>query len=86
MRQNGKLGTPMDRLDRRILALYQNDTRRNASSIGVEVGLSAATMADFASFARKWFESDKSVARFDTHVVLDRVKAGLAFEVPVGKS
>jgi Lrp/AsnC family transcriptional regulator, leucine-responsive regulatory protein len=155
----------MDRLDRKILTLHQNDTRRNASSIAVEVGLSAAaiqgrlkslrgsgairaevaqfdptflgvkitcivaismapspashrqldrfkrimaaavevqqcyhvtgtmdfvvivmvpTMADFALFARKWFESDKSVARFDTHVVLDRVKAGLAFEVPAG--
>jgi DNA-binding Lrp family transcriptional regulator len=34
----------MDRIDRRILALYQNDTRRIAASIGSEVGLSAAAV------------------------------------------
>jgi Lrp/AsnC family transcriptional regulator, leucine-responsive regulatory protein len=156
----------MDRLDRKILALHQNDTRRSAKSLGVEVGLSAAavqrrlkslrssgairaeialldptilgvqitcivaismapspaphrqldrfkrsmsaaaevqqcyhvtgsldfvvivmvpTMSEFASFARKCFESDNSVARFDTHVVLDRVKAGLSFQVPAAE-
>jgi Lrp/AsnC family leucine-responsive transcriptional regulator len=153
----------MDKLDRKILALYQHDTRRVAESIGAEVGLSAAAtqrrlkslrasgairaeiaqldptilgvritcivaismapsaaphrqldrfkrdmaaasevqqcyhvtgtmdfvvivmvpaMEDYASFARRWFESNKSVARFDTHVVLDRVKPGLAFQIP----
>jgi Lrp/AsnC family transcriptional regulator, leucine-responsive regulatory protein len=40
------------------------------------------TMEDYASFARRWFESNKSVARFDTHVVLDRVKPDLAFQIP----
>jgi hypothetical protein len=40
-------------------------------------------MEDYASFARRWwFESNKSVARFDTHVVLDRVKPDLAFQIP----
>ena len=34
----------MDRIDRRILALYQGDTRRIAESIGAEVGLSAAAV------------------------------------------
>src|SRR5215469_5519799 len=34
----------MDRLDRRILALYQQDTRRIAESIGAEIGLSAAAV------------------------------------------
>lgn len=153
----------MDNLDRKILALYQYDTRRVAESIGVEVGLSAAAvqrrlkslrasgairaeialldpiflgvrvtcivsvsmapsasshrqldrfkrdmaaalevqqcyhvtgtmdfvvvvmvpaMEDYASFARRWFESNTSVARFDTHVVLDRVKLGPAFRIP----
>lgn len=153
----------MDKLDRRILELYQHDTRRIAASIGTEVGLSAAaiqrrlkslrasgairaeiaqldpgilgvritcivtvsmapsaashrqldrfkrsmaaapqvqqcyhvtgtmdfvvilmvpTMEDYASFARRCFESDKSVARFDTHVVLDRVKTGLSIPIP----
>jgi DNA-binding Lrp family transcriptional regulator len=153
----------MDKLDRKILALYQHDTRRIAESIGAEVGLSAAAiqrrlkslrasgairaeiaqldptilgvritcivaismapsaashrqldrfkrdmsaapevqqcyhvtgtmdfvvtvmvpaMEDYASFARRWFESNKSVARFDTHVVLDRVKPGLAIQIP----
>ena len=34
----------MDRIDRKILALYQVDTRRIAESIGAEVGLSAAAV------------------------------------------
>ena len=34
----------MDRIDRKILALYQSDTRRIAESIGGEVGLSAAAV------------------------------------------
>jgi Lrp/AsnC family transcriptional regulator, leucine-responsive regulatory protein len=34
----------MDAIDRRILALYQHDTRRVAASIGGEVGLSAAAV------------------------------------------
>lgn len=152
----------MDKLDRRILALYQHDTRRIAGSIGAEVGLSAAavqrrlktlrasgaiaseiaqlnptalgariacivtvsmaatpaphmqldrfkrdiaaapevqqcyhvtgpidfvlvvtvpTMEDYAAFARRWFEANKAVARFDTHVVLDRVKVGVSLPV-----
>lgn len=155
----------MDRVDRKILALFQGDTRRIAAEIGDEVGLSAAavqrrlkrlretgaigkevavldpsmagspitcvvtlgliphtspsqqidrfkrdmqaapqiqqcyhvtgtidfvlvvtarSMEDYAAFARRWFESNATVARYDTHVVLDRVKMGL--EVPVGDS
>ena len=154
----------MDRIDRKILSLYQHDTRRIAESLGTEVGLSAAAvqrrlkalrasgairaeiahldplilgvritcivavsmahspsahrqldrfkhdmasalevqqcyhvtgtmdfivivmvpaMEDYAAFARRWFESNRSVARFDTHVVLDRVKQGPAFRIPV---
>jgi Lrp/AsnC family leucine-responsive transcriptional regulator len=34
----------MDALDRKILALYQHDTRRVAASIGAEAGLSAAAV------------------------------------------
>jgi Lrp/AsnC family transcriptional regulator, leucine-responsive regulatory protein len=34
----------MDTIDRKILALYQHDTRRVAASIGAEVGLSAAAV------------------------------------------
>lgn len=34
----------MDRIDRKILAIYQTDTRRIAESIGKEVGLSAAAV------------------------------------------
>jgi DNA-binding Lrp family transcriptional regulator len=152
----------MDKLDLKILALYQYDTRRIAESIGSEVGLSAAavqrrlkalrasgaiqaeiaqlnpthvgvritcivtismaaspaphkqldrfkreiaaapevqqcyhvtgtmdfvvivtapTMEDYAAFARRWFESNRAVARFDTHVVLNRVKVGLGFPI-----
>lgn len=35
---------PLDRIDKKILALYQHDTRRIAQSIGAEVGLSAAAV------------------------------------------
>lgn len=152
----------MDRIDRKILALFQKDTRSIAAEIGGKVGLSAAavqrrikrlretgailkevavvdsaqvglpitcivtlglvpraaphsqidafrrdmlkaaevqqcyhvtgtmdfvlvvcakSMEDYAQFARRWFETSKIVARFDTHVVLERVKVGL--EVPI---
>jgi DNA-binding Lrp family transcriptional regulator len=152
----------MDQLDRKVLALYQRDTRRIAESIGEEVGLSAAavqrrlkalradgtirheiavldpaalgfpiicivaltmvsgpnprrqldrfkremvstpevqqcyhvtgttdfilviavsSMEDFAEFSRRSFEGNEYVARFETHVVLDRVKAGLALPI-----
>ena len=33
-----------DRFDRRILALYQSDTRRSAEEIGAEIGLSTAAV------------------------------------------
>lgn len=150
----------MDRSDRKILALYQADTRRIAGSIGVEVGLSAAavqrrlkrlrgmgviaaevalldnkavgvpitcivtlsaagapsqldrfkrqmrerpevqqcyhvtgstdfilvvtaqSMEAYGAFARTWFETGQNVARYETHVVLDRVKVGLSLPVP----
>ena len=34
----------MDRIDRKILGLFQHDTRRIAASIGAAVGLSAAAV------------------------------------------
>jgi len=155
----------VDRIDRKILALYQNDTRRIAESIGRDVGLSAAavqrrikrmredgiiksevavvdpravgvlitcivlltmvsrpgpgahlsrfkremtklanvqqcyhvtgtcdmvvavtaaSMEDYGEFAHRWFETSDSVMRYETLVVLDRVKAGLS--LPIGES
>lgn len=152
----------MDRIDRKILALFQHDTRRIADSIGAEVGLSAAavqrrlkrlrqtgairseitlldgrvvgvpitcivlltmvsrpapavslegfrrrmrdlpnvqqcyqvtgpsdmvmvvctgSMEEYGEFARKWFESSEDVARYETLVVVDRVKVGLSLPV-----
>ena len=155
----------MDRTDRKILALYHEDTRRIAESIGDEVGLSAAavqrrlkqlrqtgviraevalldnvalglpitcvvtvsmasrpvryldqfkrlmvaqphvqqcyhvtgstdfvlvvtarSMEDYGAFARQWFESNENVARFETHVVLERVKVGVSLPVPLEES
>lgn len=148
----------MDRLDRKILALYQGDTKQPAQAIGAAVGLSAAAvqrrlkrlreagiisrevaildqaalgvsvtcivlvtmapqpspsrhldnfkrelraapevqqcyhvtgttdlilvvvaqdMETYGAFARRWFEANELVVRYDTHVVLERVKAGL---------
>ncbi len=152
----------MDRIDRKILALYQHDTRRIAESIGAEVGLSAAavqrrlkrlretgviaaevavldsrsvgavvtcivlltmissagpaahlarfkqdmrrlaevqqcyqvtgtsdlvlivtasSMEDYGDFARRWFEENRNVIRYETLVVLDRAKVGLSLPV-----
>jgi DNA-binding Lrp family transcriptional regulator len=152
----------MDRIDRKILALYQNDTRRVASSIGSAVGLSAAavqrrlkrlrasgairaevavldskaagvlitcivlltmvarpgpskhlaqfkrdmtklteiqqcyqvtgtsdivlvvttrSMEDYGALARQWFEGNENVVRYETFVVLDRVKVGLSLPI-----
>ena len=152
----------MDGLDRKILAVYQNDTRRIAESIGSEVGLSAAgvqrrlkrlrgdgtiraevavldsesagipltcivsvamasgsaprknldefkrsmrtakevqqcyhvtgttdfllivcaaSMEAYGEFARRWFESNDYVVRYETHVVLDKVKIGLSLPI-----
>jgi Lrp/AsnC family transcriptional regulator, leucine-responsive regulatory protein len=36
--------TALDALDRRLLALWQRDTRRSAESLGEEIGLSAAAV------------------------------------------
>lgn len=153
----------MDLIDRKILGLYQHDTRRIAESIGAEVGLSAAavqrrlkrlrnqrviaaeiavldkemigesiitcivtlsmaaapapgahldrfrrqmvdhpmvqqcyhvtgssdfiviviakSMEAYGAFARRWFESNRYVTRYDTHVALERVKVGLSLPV-----
>ncbi len=152
----------MDHIDRKILALFQHNTRRTANSIGTEVGLSAAavqrrikrmrengaiqgeialldpravgvlitcialltmvarprpsvyldrfkrrmrempevqqcyqvtgssdlviavsanSMEHYAKFSRRWFESSEDIARYETLVVLDRVKVGLSLPV-----
>ena len=149
----------MDRFDRKILALYQADTRRAAESIGAEIGLSpaavqrrlkrlreegvilahpalldgaavgapitcivtlsmaaapheldrfkraihaeprvqqcyhvtgsqdfvlvvtAASMEAYGGFARAWFEVNEQVSRYETYVVLDRVKVGLSLPI-----
>jgi Lrp/AsnC family leucine-responsive transcriptional regulator len=157
----------MDRIDRRILSLYQHDTRRIADSIGAEVGLSAAavqrrlkrlresgairaeiavpdgratgvliacivlltmvtrpgpivtldrfkrrmndlpevqqcyqvtgssdivmvvcaqSMEHYAAFSRRWFESSEDIARYETLVVLDRVKVGLSLPITIAET
>ncbi len=162
-KKNPNLAKSIDRLDRKILAGYQTDTRRIAASIGSEVGLSAAavqrrikrlrasgvisneiavldprtvgtlvtcivlltmvsragpvkhlatfkrdmrrlpqvqqcyhvtgtsdlvlivtapSMEDYGTFAQEWFESNDKVMRYETLVVLDRVKVGLS--LPIG--
>jgi Lrp/AsnC family leucine-responsive transcriptional regulator len=154
----------LDRIDRKILAAFQHDTRRIAEAIGDEVGLSAAavqrrlkrlratgaikaeiaqldpamlgapitcvvtlamaagggahvqldrfkrdmaaapevqqcyhvtgsmdfvlivtaaSMEAYAAFTRRWFEANPAVARFDTHVVLDRAKVGLSIPIDI---
>ena len=159
-RKMARLAQQMDRFDRKILALYQHDTRRTAASIGADVGLSAAavqrrlkrlraegaitaeiavldnravgqpiscivsvslntgpaqiekfkrdmrdqanvqqcyhvtgstdvmmivtaeSMEAYGAFARTWFETPR-VARYEIHIVLDRVKTGLSLAADV---
>lgn len=45
--------------------------------------LTATSMEEYGSFARDWFET-AHVARYETHVVLDRVKVGLSLPIGVG--
>ena len=153
----------MDTFDRKILALFQDDTRRPAQAIGEAVGLSAAavqrrlkrlreagvirgevasldptsvglpitcvvlltlvsrpgprahldrfkrdmraepqvqqcyqvtgaadmvlvvttpSMEAYGDFVRRWIEANDVVVRYETHVVLDRVKVGLSLPLP----
>ena len=51
-----------------------------ASDFILVIGI--ASLEDYGAFARRWFESNEVVARFDTHVVLDRTKVGLS--LPMG--
>jgi DNA-binding Lrp family transcriptional regulator len=48
--------------------------------------VTAESMEAYGAFARDWFETGSQVARYETHVVLDRVKVGLSFPVPFGES
>ena len=65
---NQDLAKSIDRMDRRILARYQQNTRHPA-------------WRTTGAFAREWFESNDNVMRYETLVVLDRVKAGVSLPV-----
>jgi len=43
--------------------------------------VTAFSMEDYGGFAREWFESNDNVMRYETLVVLDRVKAGVSLPV-----
>ena len=43
--------------------------------------VTASSMEDYGAFAREWFESNDNVMRYETLVVLDRVKAGVSLPV-----
>ena len=45
--------------------------------------LTATSMEEYGSFASAWFETAQ-VGRYETHVVLDRVKVGLSHPLVVG--
>jgi hypothetical protein len=38
-------------------------------------------MEHYAEFSRRWFEGSEDIARYETLVVLDRVKVGLSLPV-----
>jgi len=46
-------------------------------SIDILLVVTAEGMAGYRAFARNWLETSQ-VARYETHVVLDRVKVGLS--------
>ena len=43
----------------------------------------AGSMEEYGQFARQWFESSEDGARYETLVVVDRVKVGLSLPVAV---
>jgi DNA-binding Lrp family transcriptional regulator len=59
----------MDRIDRKILAIYQSDTRRTAAWIGEEVGLSAAAVQRRLKSLRALGTIRAEVAVLDSRVV-----------------
>jgi Lrp/AsnC family transcriptional regulator, leucine-responsive regulatory protein len=59
----------MDRIDRKIL---------NYDFVVIVI---ANSMEAYGVFARKCFESNRYVTRFDTHVALERVKVGLSLPI-----
>jgi DNA-binding Lrp family transcriptional regulator len=44
--------------------------------------VSAASMEDYGEFVRRWIEGSDAVVRYDTFVVLDAAKVGLAVPLP----
>jgi Lrp/AsnC family transcriptional regulator, leucine-responsive regulatory protein len=52
-------------------------------STDLVVVVSAASMEQYAEFARRWFERSEEVARYETLVVQDRVKVGLSLPVTI---
>src|SRR5271169_6704482 len=59
----------MDRIDRKILSLFQHDTRRIAESIGAEVGLSAAAVQRRLKRLRKEGAIRAEVAQLDNNAM-----------------
>ncbi|WP_019949876.1 Lrp/AsnC family transcriptional regulator [Kushneria aurantia] len=69
-RNAGKPQTPVaDELDRRILALYQHDTRLTGEYIGARVGLSAAAVQRRLKRLRKSGVIEAEVARLNAEVL-----------------
>ncbi len=50
-------------------------------SADVVLIVTTPSMEDYGAFARTWFET-AHVARYETHVVLERVKVGLSLAIP----
>jgi Lrp/AsnC family leucine-responsive transcriptional regulator len=46
--------------------------------------VTAPSMEDYGEFARRWFEGSEYITRYETLVVLDRVKVGLALPIAEG--
>jgi Lrp/AsnC family leucine-responsive transcriptional regulator len=72
----------LDRFKREIAAAPEvQQCYHVTETMDFVVIVTAPTMEDYAAFARRWFESNRAVATFDTHVVLNRVKVGLGFPI-----
>ena len=74
----------LDRFKREIAAAAEvQQCYQVTGAMDFVVIVTVPAMEDYAAFTRRWFEANQAVARFDTHVVLDRVKVGLSLPIPL---
>lgn len=71
----------LDDLDRKILAVLQEDARRPAELIGAGIVVTARDVEDYDALLQKLVSENSNVRRFRTRVALGTLKRGC--RVPV---